>query len=162
MFDFTWEENGEQKTVRERIAFLVDMRFGEGNSKKSERKKMNPMNPQTAVNETIKYLKEKVAILPDQLAISATYTDEPYQRFTAEWQDWSFAEAGFAILAMGYWQERNGDLVPDSNICLNLQDGKITGGTIHHSFGKFPLDRESLELVAEMYQRHIARRLEQQ
>ena len=56
-----------------------------------------------------------------------TLTDEPWEQFSAEYQD---SGNGIKRLFVGYYFEQNGDLVPDPNIVLDLQDGKVVAGLI--------------------------------
>jgi hypothetical protein len=80
------------------------------------------------VKQIIKYLKTQ----PEN---SVDWTDGPYQRFAAEWQDWSFQNAGSSQLFCGYWYEQNGDMVPDPNIHIHLLHDTIKSVTLSTAFG---------------------------
>ena len=92
-----------------------------------------------------------------------TVTDEPWEQMSVEWQDWSFAAPGLAMLFVGYWYEANGDLVPDPNIVIDLEEGRIIRTAVVTMFGTHQCEcAADLDFVKEflhtVFERHLAPR----
>jgi hypothetical protein len=90
------------------------------------------------------------------------WNDEPFMKFAAEWQDWSFARKGFSVLALGYWYVHEDDLVPDPNLVLELQDGQIQEMRLSNPMGTFACDGAfAADFIALVWGRHFVMRLTQ-
>jgi hypothetical protein len=91
------------------------------------------------------------------------WTDSPYMKFAAEWQDWSFAKPNYSQLFLGYWFEQNGDLCPDPNYVFEFDGKKIVAISTQNLFGSMPVDEDdrpfALAFVKLVWDRHFSRRL---
>jgi len=91
--------------------------------------------------------------------------DEPWMRFDAEWQDWSFAEPGKQVLYLSYSVEIDGDLCGDPSLVFTIKDDSVEEISYSHCLGGVldatndPFAYEFLELV---WDRHFAPRCEEE
>jgi hypothetical protein len=112
------------------------------------------------LKQIVSFLKGRA--LPGAIASAVEWKDEPYLRFAAEWQDWSFNMPGSATLFLGYWYEENGDLVPDPNLTVDLQGDEVNRITFQNRFGLMTGDVDrayAKEFVRLIWSRHFSRRV---
>ena len=78
------------------------------------------------VSSITEWLRKHGEAYNDGTAFTLNVKEEPWMEFNAELQDWSHAQTGKEILLIGYYFEQNGDMCPDPELKIDLQDGKIT------------------------------------
>lgn len=78
-----------------------------------------------SVERITKWLREHGESHDHGSAFTYEVKDEPWMEFSAELQDWSFSKEGREILMIGYYFQQNGDLCPDPELTITIQDGEV-------------------------------------
>jgi len=99
----------------------------------------------------------------DGAAFTFDVKEEPWMEFSAELQDWSFSTKGREILMIGYYFEQNGDVCPDPELTITIQDGEILNVSYRHWSGRqhdATSDPYTAALADLVWNRHLRDRTE--